>query len=243
MADNEAQFWNMAGAKGLALVTGAGSVEETGRKPSGLLGASLYIDTFLKEIHYTEADVIAVVQICEAALTKRSIEFQDIDSDRSLDPWLLHLGFSPSGQREELVGPKRRALTAPSSWVPGHCGRSETDAYSMDILGCGKFKKMGLQNPDELEKCFADITNIHVDHWSPHMANPSNTSGTESNAIEPEECDRDAPEDKIGGNYVDTFQFEQESPVNPNGKGHQHGLTIKEKSLRQGQLHLSKRQY
>ncbi|GJN31127.1 hypothetical protein PR202_gb19486 [Eleusine coracana subsp. coracana] len=85
-----------------------------------------------------------------------------------------------------------------------------------DIPGCGKFKKMGLQNSDELEKCFADITNISVDHWSPHMTNPSNTSGTESNATGSEHCDRDAAEDEVGGNYVDTSQFEQESPVNPN---------------------------
>ncbi|GJN23892.1 hypothetical protein PR202_gb11584 [Eleusine coracana subsp. coracana] len=77
---------------------------------------------------------------------------------------------------------------------------------------------MGLQNSDELEKCFADITNIGVDHWSPHMANPANTGATEPNATEPEQRDRDTQEDEVGGNYVDSSQFEQESPINPNGK-------------------------
>jgi hypothetical protein len=42
-----------------------------------------------------------------------------------------------------------------------------------DIPGYGKFKKQGLQNIEELELCFGSITNIGVDHWSPHMANPS----------------------------------------------------------------------
>ncbi|GJN31939.1 hypothetical protein PR202_gb20401 [Eleusine coracana subsp. coracana] len=93
---------------------------------------------------------------------------------------------------------------------------------------------MGLQNPDELEKCFADITNIGVDHWSPHMTNPSNTSGTEPNATEPEQCDRDAPEDEVGGNYVDTSQFEQESPVNPNGKRPPTRVDDKGKKLKTG---------
>ncbi|GJN40797.1 hypothetical protein PR202_gn00100 [Eleusine coracana subsp. coracana] len=87
-----------------------------------------------------------------------------------------------------------------------------------DIPECGKFKKIGLQNSDELKKCFADIINIGVDHLSPHMANPSNTGGTKPNVTEPEQCDRDTPEDEVGGNYVDTSQFEQESPFNPNGK-------------------------
>ncbi|KAK3150028.1 hypothetical protein QOZ80_3AG0226670 [Eleusine coracana subsp. coracana] len=72
---------------------------------------------------------------------------------------------------------------------------------------------MGLQNSDGLEKCFADITNIGVDHWSPHMVNPSNIVGVEPNATE-----LDTQEDEVGGNYVDSSQFEKESPVNPNGK-------------------------
>jgi hypothetical protein len=42
-----------------------------------------------------------------------------------------------------------------------------------DIPGCGKFRKQGLQNVDKLELCFGSLTNIGVDHWSPHMANAS----------------------------------------------------------------------
>ncbi|CAN6334712.1 unnamed protein product [Urochloa humidicola] len=40
-----------------------------------------------------------------------------------------------------------------------------------DIPGCGKFRKQPLQHEEELETCFADITNIGTDHWSPRGAN------------------------------------------------------------------------
>lgn len=40
-----------------------------------------------------------------------------------------------------------------------------------DITGCGKFRKLGLQNEEELQKCFGDITSVGADHWSPHMTN------------------------------------------------------------------------
>lgn len=33
-----------------------------------------------------------------------------------------------------------------------------------DIPGCGKFRKMGLQNADLMEKCFGKIVNIGADH-------------------------------------------------------------------------------
>jgi len=40
-----------------------------------------------------------------------------------------------------------------------------------DISGCGKFIKKSLENEDDLAKCFADITTIGIDHWSPHVVN------------------------------------------------------------------------
>jgi hypothetical protein len=39
-----------------------------------------------------------------------------------------------------------------------------------DIPGCGKFRKQGLQNEEELQVCFGSIISIGIDHWSPHMA-------------------------------------------------------------------------
>ena len=40
-----------------------------------------------------------------------------------------------------------------------------------DIPGCGKFRKQPLRNEEELARCFVGITNIGIDHWSPHGGN------------------------------------------------------------------------
>ncbi|XP_034588445.1 L10-interacting MYB domain-containing protein-like [Setaria viridis] len=48
-----------------------------------------------------------------------------------------------------------------------------------DIPGCGKFKKKGLENEDELAKCFADITTIGIDHWSSHVVNVEATENVD----------------------------------------------------------------
>ncbi|XP_066344450.1 uncharacterized protein [Miscanthus floridulus] len=52
----------------------------------------------------------------------------------------------------------------------------------LDIPGCGKFKKKGLENEDDLAKCFADITTIGIDHWSPHVVNIENVDETQQEA-------------------------------------------------------------
>lgn len=53
---------------------------QTGRKPSGLCGAALYIAALSHGYNYTKADIVAVVHVCEATLTKRLIEFENTDS-------------------------------------------------------------------------------------------------------------------------------------------------------------------
>lgn len=53
---------------------------QTGRKPSGLCGAALYIAALSHGLNYTKADIVSVVHICEATLTKRLIEFENTDS-------------------------------------------------------------------------------------------------------------------------------------------------------------------
>ncbi|KAK3135918.1 hypothetical protein QOZ80_5BG0425280 [Eleusine coracana subsp. coracana] len=53
---------------------------QTGRKPSGICGAALYIAALSHGLDYTKADVVAVVHVCEATLTKRLIEFENTDS-------------------------------------------------------------------------------------------------------------------------------------------------------------------
>ncbi|PKA66656.1 hypothetical protein AXF42_Ash003311 [Apostasia shenzhenica] len=53
---------------------------QTGRKPSGLCGAALYISALSHGLDYSKSDVVTVVHICEATLTKRLIEFENTDA-------------------------------------------------------------------------------------------------------------------------------------------------------------------
>ncbi|VFQ85995.1 unnamed protein product [Cuscuta campestris] len=53
---------------------------QTGRKPSGLCGAALYIAALSYGLKFSKLDIIRVVHICEATLTKRLIEFENTDS-------------------------------------------------------------------------------------------------------------------------------------------------------------------
>ncbi|KAL6619996.1 hypothetical protein ACP70R_035135 [Stipagrostis hirtigluma subsp. patula] len=55
---------------------------QTGRKPSGICGAALYIAALSYKYDCTKADVVSVVHVCEATLTKRLIEFENTDSGR-----------------------------------------------------------------------------------------------------------------------------------------------------------------
>uniref|UniRef100_M8C9Y8 Transcription factor IIIB 90 kDa subunit n=1 Tax=Aegilops tauschii TaxID=37682 RepID=M8C9Y8_AEGTA len=55
-------------------------MSQTGRKPSGLCGAALYIAALSHGYMYTKADIAAVVHVCEATLFKRLIEFENTDS-------------------------------------------------------------------------------------------------------------------------------------------------------------------
>ncbi|KAI3928224.1 hypothetical protein MKW98_023825 [Papaver atlanticum] len=53
---------------------------QTGRKPSGLCGAALYISALSHGLKYSKANVVSVVHICEATLTKRLVEFENTES-------------------------------------------------------------------------------------------------------------------------------------------------------------------
>ncbi|KAF8670995.1 hypothetical protein HU200_050271 [Digitaria exilis] len=53
---------------------------QTGRKPSGLCGAALYIAALSHGYNFSKADIVSVVHVCEATLTKRLIEFENTDS-------------------------------------------------------------------------------------------------------------------------------------------------------------------
>ncbi|KMT16720.1 hypothetical protein BVRB_3g050040 [Beta vulgaris subsp. vulgaris] len=53
---------------------------QTGRKPSGLCGAALYISALSHGFKFSKAEIVKIVHICEATLTKRLIEFEGTES-------------------------------------------------------------------------------------------------------------------------------------------------------------------
>ncbi|PIN16913.1 Transcription initiation factor TFIIIB, Brf1 subunit [Handroanthus impetiginosus] len=53
---------------------------QTGRKPSGLCGAALYISALSHGLKCSKSEIIKVVHVCEATLTKRLIEFENTES-------------------------------------------------------------------------------------------------------------------------------------------------------------------
>lgn len=53
---------------------------QTGRKPSGICGAALYIAAVSHGFKFSKTDIVKIVHICEATLTKRLIEFEETES-------------------------------------------------------------------------------------------------------------------------------------------------------------------
>ncbi|KAL9675781.1 hypothetical protein QQ045_003987 [Rhodiola kirilowii] len=53
---------------------------QTGRKPSGICGAALYIASLSNGIRFTKSEVMTVVHVCDATLTKRLTEFGETES-------------------------------------------------------------------------------------------------------------------------------------------------------------------
>ncbi|KAL4562290.1 hypothetical protein LXL04_034490 [Taraxacum kok-saghyz] len=50
---------------------------QTGRKPSGICAAAIYVSSILHGFNFSRTDVVKTVHICEATLTKRLIEFEN----------------------------------------------------------------------------------------------------------------------------------------------------------------------
>ncbi|KAK9071115.1 hypothetical protein SSX86_009683 [Deinandra increscens subsp. villosa] len=53
---------------------------QTGRKPSGICAAAIYVSSVLHGYNFSKADVVKAVHICEATLTKRLIEFENTEA-------------------------------------------------------------------------------------------------------------------------------------------------------------------
>ncbi|KAJ1404180.1 hypothetical protein SESBI_26777 [Sesbania bispinosa] len=53
---------------------------QTGRKPSGLCGAALYMSALAHGFKCSKSDILRIVHVCEATLTKRLVEFENTES-------------------------------------------------------------------------------------------------------------------------------------------------------------------
>ncbi|XP_004489648.1 transcription factor IIIB 60 kDa subunit-like isoform X2 [Cicer arietinum] len=53
---------------------------QTGRKPSGLCGAALYVAALAHGFQCSKSDILRIVHVCEATLSKRLVEFENTES-------------------------------------------------------------------------------------------------------------------------------------------------------------------
>ncbi|CAN0891486.1 Transcription factor IIIB 90 kDa subunit [Linum grandiflorum] len=53
---------------------------QTGRRPSGLWGAALYIAALAHGVQRSKKDILRLVHVCEATLSKRLVEFENTES-------------------------------------------------------------------------------------------------------------------------------------------------------------------
>ncbi|XP_045790626.1 transcription factor IIIB 90 kDa subunit-like isoform X1 [Trifolium pratense] len=53
---------------------------QTGRKPGGICGAALYMAALAHGFTCSKSDILRIVHVCEATLTKRLVEFEDTES-------------------------------------------------------------------------------------------------------------------------------------------------------------------
>jgi transcription factor IIIB subunit 2 len=67
---------------------------QTGRRPSGICGAALFIAAHVHGFERSKADVVGVVHVCEATLKKRLVEFESTESG-SLTVGFYTISFNP----------------------------------------------------------------------------------------------------------------------------------------------------
>ncbi|KAK8270269.1 hypothetical protein V6Z12_D11G183900 [Gossypium hirsutum] len=153
---------------------------QTGRKPSGLCGAALYISALSHGLKFSKSKIIEVVHICEATLSKRLIEFENTDSgaltfmkvsggiDGGSDP--------PAFQRAEKermaklsIEENNKSISsstfASGSEIPENSGFLE-DATNKAAIGEGDNDKLpGVDDSDDGSDNFSDIDDIEVDGY------------------------------------------------------------------------------
>ncbi|XP_031494718.1 transcription factor IIIB 60 kDa subunit-like [Nymphaea colorata] len=112
---------------------------QTGRKPNGLCGAALYISALSCGISCSKSDVVNIVHVCDATLTKRLIEFENTESGSlTIDTFIekakefeadvsrvtANVGLGTQGSSEVLCEHKDRGAT---NFLHGLCRKCYDD--------------------------------------------------------------------------------------------------------------------
>ncbi|KAL6534716.1 hypothetical protein OROGR_013391 [Orobanche gracilis] len=100
---------------------------QTGRKPSALCGAALYISALSHGLKCSKSDIIKVVHVCEATLMKRLIEFENTESGSLTVPreilwWAL---MRKGSRRSILISSRKDMYEGASTSVRTSVGKTE----------------------------------------------------------------------------------------------------------------------
>ncbi|XP_052196391.1 transcription factor IIIB 60 kDa subunit-like isoform X5 [Diospyros lotus] len=122
---------------------------QTGRKPGGLCGVALYVSALFHGLKCTKLEIVRLVHICEATLTKRLMEFENTESGGLTD-----LDTPENGNKEEPFS--RSASKGPA-----------TDNVAINEDTCDKFNGVdGMSNiADDEQENFSDIDDNEVDSY------------------------------------------------------------------------------
>ncbi|KAJ0249545.1 Cyclin/Brf1-like TBP-binding protein [Hirschfeldia incana] len=90
---------------------------QTGRKPSGICGAALYTAALAHGIKCSKTDIVGVVHICEATLTKRLNEFGDTEAGS--------LSVDELKEREREMEKRSFATKQTSDKASVHCAHQD----------------------------------------------------------------------------------------------------------------------
>ncbi|KAF4354697.1 hypothetical protein G4B88_029541 [Cannabis sativa] len=195
---------------------------QTGRKPSGLCGAALYISALAHGHNLTKLDVVKIVHICEVTLRKRLIEFENTESGsltiEELNNNAVELkksNLSPIGPHKsgELLCQHKESKEVPPPFAHGLCescfrdfveisggvsGGADPPAFQL-AEKIRVANKAAVSDDSEVDLQHGDKTMDHVDKTTDHVDN------TNKNVESSSECDQNTNnKEKLGTVESDT---------------------------------------
>ncbi|KAG7023971.1 Transcription factor IIIB 90 kDa subunit [Cucurbita argyrosperma subsp. argyrosperma] len=106
---------------------------QTGRKPSGLCGAALYISALSHGVKCSKSDIIKIVHICDATLTKRLIEFENTESGSLTLEEFIVMADKAKGSNSERTDGSNNGLNSSSDEVLCVHKNDTTKPYALGL--------------------------------------------------------------------------------------------------------------